>query len=272
MAKIERGTVKRRTGSPAPPTKTSTPSILDDLTVEAGVVNKLNGLLFGPPKTGKTTAACSGGKTLLISCDPEGAATETLRGRTDLTVVQPRTFQDVKDVVEALHAGAAADYDWVVLDSLTFLFLMAIGAELNAAFEGGTNTMREYGKGGAAVSQIISDMVALPCNVIFTAHLAKDGDDDGVAMDQTLGEHEVKVAVTPMVWKTLGPAVGFIGRTLRTKEYEKVGKINKPVLKYKVSFNDGDLSPAGSRYDMEGEYESTPTMLNDLYTQLRKEN
>ena len=231
----------------------------------------MNGLLFGPPKTGKTTLAVSGGKTLLIVTDPEGAATDTLRNRADIKVVAPRTFQDVKDIVEALHAGAAADYDWVVLDSLTFLFWMAIGKELNAAFEKGGNTQREYGKGGAAVNQIISDLCALPCSVLFTAHLGKEYEEDTVSQDQALGEHEVNVAVTPMIWKLLGGAVGLIGRTYRTKEYVTQGKIKKPVMTYKVSFNDGEQSPAGSRYDMEGEYFNTPTMLNELLEHLRKE-
>ena len=272
MTKITKGSV--RTRSSAPDVKTTSEDVFELLgTSKPGEVKYINGLLFGPPKTGKTTLACSGRKVLLISLDPEGASTETIRGREDIDVIQPTTMEELQSVIEALHTTHAGKYEWVVLDSLTFAFQMAIGKELNDTYTSGQNIMRPYGKGGAAVSQIIVDLVAVKANVIFTAHLAKESDnDDGVAVDQTLGEHEVKVAVTPMVWKTLGPAVGFIGRTFRKKEYEKQGKVNRPVNKFKVSFNDGDLSPAGSRYSMDGEYESTPTLLNDVYEQLRKES
>ena len=273
MPKIERAGVKVRKGN-----TTNLPVNVGDIfetlgTSKPGEVKFVNGLLFGPPKTGKTTLACSGSKVLLIELDPEGAATETLAGREDITVLTPTSLADVNAIIAALHGARKGEFDWVVLDSLTFLFQMAIGKELNDTYTEGKNIMRPYGKGGAAVSQIVNDLVAVPANVMFTAHLAKESEgDEAVSVDQSLGEHEVKVAVTPMVWKTLGPAVGFIGRTFRAKEYETIGKVRKAVTKFKVSFNDGEKSPAGSRYSMDGEYEHTPTLLNDVYTHLRKEN
>jgi hypothetical protein len=67
-----------------------------------------------------------------------------------------------------------------------------------------------------------------------------------------------------MVWKILGPAVGFIGRTFKKDEWVDGNKETK----YYVSFNDGGRSPAGSRYDMAGMYEASDTLLSDLTTSL----
>ncbi|NIT79245.1 MAG: AAA family ATPase, partial [Anaerolineae bacterium] len=110
-------------------------------------------------------------------------------------------------------------FDWVVVDSLTFLFQLIGGKELTEVFMANKDVRRAYGRAGAAVSSIIHDLVLLrDTNVIFTAHLAKESDEEAISMDTRLGEHQVKLAVTPMVWKILGPAVSFIGRTYKKDE------------------------------------------------------
>ena len=121
------------------------------------------------------------------------------------------------------------------------------------------------------MSQVVHDLAMLKTtNVIFTAHLEKvDTGDEGVSLDTSLGETEVKLAVTPMVWKTVGPAVSFIGRTQRSTVWDKAedGTRNKRTA-FTVSFNDGERSPAGSRLTMEAEYEVTPTTLDELASKL----
>jgi hypothetical protein len=176
-------------------------------------------------------------------------------------------------LVQELHTTLVGRFEWVIVDSLTFLFQLVGGREINDTYVAGKDIRRAYGQAGAAVNQIIQDLVAAPVNLIFTAHLAKEHQDEQTAAVETdIGEHEVKLAVTPMVWNILGPAVGFIGRTYKVKEMEKDAKgINRGVTKYKVSFNDGDRSPVGSRYSMAGEYTITPTTLKDIEAALRKE-
>jgi len=58
--------------------------------------------------------------------------------------------------------------------------------------------------------------------------------------------------------------VGFIGRTYKKQEWTDGNKETK----FYVSYNDGERSPAGSRYDMEGLYEASDTFLKDLTDQL----
>lgn len=222
-----------------------------------GDVATLKGVFFGPPKTGKTTLACSGKNVLLISFDPQGDMTETLKGRDDITVVEPQDYKEIDELIRALYTSDKGRFDWVVVDSLTFLFQMIGGREITDTFMENKDFRRAYGRAGAAVGQIITDLSRLPeSHVIFCAHIAKEQEDEpGVStVDSSLGETEVKLAVTPMVWKILGPAVSFIGRTYKknvvTRDSE--GKRNKET-EFRVSFNDGSRSPAGSRIPLEGD-------------------
>jgi len=266
MARLDTKQVKTRAGAPS---KQPEKGLKDMISGEPGVPTSLKGVLFGPPKTGKTTCACSGGKTLLINFDPEGYATETLKGRKDIDIVQPKTLAETQKVVDAIIAGEADQYDFVVVDSVTFMFQRFGGKAILKTYVDGRDVRRAYGQAGAAAGQIINDLAMLPkTNVIFIAHLEKEysDDDDSVVVDQDLGEFEVKLAVTPMVWKILGPAVGFIGRTHRKNAVNLDGGNNES--SFHVSFNDGSRSPVGSRYAMEAEYEITPTLLSDLASEL----
>ena len=236
-----------------------------------GRVSSITGVLFGPPKTGKTTLACSGSNVLLLSFDPQGESTETLVGRSDVTVVRPRTQADIDRIIRLLRTTDKGRFDWVVVDSLTFLFLQLGGKEITDTFKEGKDIRRAYGKVGAAVQQVIHDLVTMEgTNVIFTAHLEKVGteDENGVPLETKLGENEVKIAVSPMVWRILGPAVSFQGRTFKETVYVKEGTKRNKKTRFAVSFNDGDRSPAGSRLPMDGEYEIELDTLGKLAKQL----
>jgi hypothetical protein len=219
-----------------------------------------HGVIFGPPKTGKTGAAC-GPNTLLISFDPDGDSTEILAGREDVYVLQPRTFEEAEEIVASLHAGQAKDFDYIVFDSLTYAFQLFDDKNILKIYQKGGDIRRGYGRAGSMVVSLVHDLTQLrETSVIFTAHLAKDdekGDDGLVSVDTELGESEVKLAVTEMVWKVLGGAVSWIGRTYKDEVREKQEGSKKLVRRsrYMLSFNDGERSPAGSRYTMAGQYE-----------------
>lgn len=259
--RVSRAGVKRRAGAPAADAVPVVPSGPQIVGRKPGSGGKLKGAFFGPPKTGKTTLATSGRGVLLIQFDPDGDITETLQGREDITVVEPKTFKETEDIVRALATTDAGIYEWRVVDSVGFMFQRFGGEDINKVYRQGGDIRRPYGKAGAAVGQIIHDLVVQDAHTIFTAHLAhEDGDEDTVPQDSSLGEHEVKLAVTPMVWKVLGPAVSFIGRTFKETVYEN----GKKTTLYRVSFNDGERSPAGARISLPGEMDITSTALQEL--------
>ncbi|MBW1942613.1 MAG: AAA family ATPase, partial [Deltaproteobacteria bacterium] len=205
--------------------------------------------------------------------DPGGPDTETLIGREDIVVVEPKSLKETMDLITALETTDRGRFDWVSVDSITFMMDRFGGAEVYKAYQEGKDVRRPYGKLGASANQVISRLVHLEDqNVLFVAHLVNKENDQDTVVDQELGESVVKLAVPPSVWKLLGPAVGFIGRTFRRTEYVKdsQNKRNK-VTNYYVSFNDGERSPAGSRYTMDGEYLSGTSLLADLAKAIIKE-
>lgn len=266
MARLDTKKVNTRAGAPSKQPE----SVLEGMIGGTpGVPKALKGVLFGPPKTKKTTAACTGGRTLLINFDPEGYAVDTLKGRTDIDIVEPTSLIETQKITTALISGEGEGYDFVVLDSITFMFQRFGGKDILDTYIKGKDVRRAYGQAGAACCQIINDLALLPTtNVIFVAHLKKEYSEDDltVDVDQDLGEHEVTLAVTPMVWSLLGPAVGFIGRTFKADQVDL--DEGNTETKFFVSFNDGSRSPAGSRYKMAGRYEITDNLLRDLANEL----
>ncbi len=237
----------------------------------SGKVRRLIGLVFGPPKSGKTTYAASGKNVLILNFDPDGAATTTIIGRKDITVIDITSVDQLDGIIKALHTTDRGVFAWIVVDSITFLFQLVGGKEINEAYKAGRDVRRPYGKAGGYVCQVISDLVALPDqNIMFVAHLKHEssGEDTLVSFETDLGEHEVVVAVTPMVWTLLGPAVSFIARSYRGRKKITEGKVVKQTPAFMVSLNDGDRSPAGSRLAMAGEYEITGDTLDTLASEL----
>jgi hypothetical protein len=206
-----------------------------------GELKRLTGVFFGPPKSGKTSAAASGQRTLLIEFDPDGDQTNTLAGRSDLVVVKPQNWTDVEAITKDLAGIERDNFDTVTCDSITFWVMMLGGRQLAKAAQENSDPRREYQKIGSNINQAIRDMLTLPHNVIFTAHLKVEGteDDDGVALNPEEGEYPVTLAVTPMVFGVLNASVSFIGRT-----FKRPGKAGS---EYFVSFDDGGRSPAGTR-------------------------
>ncbi len=212
-------------------------------------VEFFKGVLFGPPKSGKTTAAASGtGKKLILLTEPEGDV--TLVGQPDISVLRPTTFGEMHQIIRELRAPGHG-YDRLVFDSVTFGTELIGGAELYKTLADNRDPRREYGKTGAAMNQLIHDTVGLRMDVAFICQIKTEGDhEDGTPLNPEEGEYPLTMAIQPMVYKILAPAVSFIGRTFkRPLTVEGGGK----TLKFGISFEDYGNSPAGSRLGLPDE-------------------
>ncbi len=252
MTEITTPTVRRRTGNVnAPPPARSTPTQTTGIFNRIGAPSRIEyikGVLFGPPKSGKTKAACTGGKTLLVEMEPDGDATLNLHPELTVDVIRPTKASEMEEIVVGLATTERGRWDTVVWDSVTYMLETVGGKDLYLATKDNKDPRRAFLKMGQAVNHVISDVTKLPMNVIFTAQLVVENTtDDETPANPEEGEYPVTLAITPMVYKLLVPAVSFIGRT-----YKKVGidrNTNPPrrVGEHWVSFEDFGRSPAGNR-------------------------
>lgn len=246
MTTTSKATVRKRAGAPTKKVTTEKASIFDRATAP-GTVEHVKGILFGPPKTGKTRAATNTkGKVLLVEMEPEGDL--ALRGRDNITVVRPDNWKDLNEIVTALHGSRKEQWDTVVIDSVTFMFELIGAKDILKTLQDNKDARRQYLNAGAAVNQIIHDTVRLPMNVVFITQLKVEatGDDD-VPLDPESGEYPLTLAITPMVYKILAPAVSFIGRTYRKQGWDRSTQPATKVSEFWVSFEDFGRSPAGDR-------------------------
>ena len=247
MTTPSRSTIRKRAGTTTTKKTTEHTSIFDRAT-GPGEVTHVKGILFGPPKSGKTSAATNtSGKVLLVEMEPEGDL--ALRGKDNITVVRPDNWKDLNEIVTELHTARKEEWDTVVFDSITFMFELIGAKEILRSLQENKDARRPYQNAGAAVNQIIHDSVRLPMNVIFITQLKAEtgGDDDVTPLNPEEGDYPLTLAVTPMVYKILSPAVSFIGRTYRKQGWDRSVQPAKKVSEFWVSFNDFGRSPAGDR-------------------------
>jgi len=253
-------TVRRRAQRPTTATPAATPAAAVRPSVPASVFSRLEkpgtathlkGVLFGPSKTGKTVASVSGkGKKLLVLTEPDGDL--SIVGRKDVAVLKPANWKDMDEIIRELHGSEREHWEWVIFDSVTFMFEVIGAKDILKTLSENRDARRSYLNAGAAVNQLIHDAVALPTNVIFITQMRIDEADEEsgeVPLDPEAGEYNWTLAVTPMVYKVLAPAVSFLGRTYKKVGYEGAqGKPRKKVSQYWTSFEDFGRSPAGARF------------------------
>lgn len=219
---------------------------------QPGQASKIKGVLFGPPKSGKTVGACSGsGRKLLIMMEPDGDL--SLRGRDDIDVLRPKNAKDVQDIVATLRVNPG-EWEWIIFDSVTFMWRLFGADQVTKALTENRDPRRDYMRAGMAVNQIIADAVQIDSNLVFIVQMKAEGSEEETNPDPEVGEYPFTLAVTPMVYKELTPSVSFLGRTYKTTGWSNPTEKNTPrrkVVEYWVSFEDYGKSPAGARLPVE---------------------
>jgi len=181
--------------------------------------------------------------------EPGGDA--SLLGHTNVSVVRPTSFIEMHQIIRELRAPGHG-FKRLVFDSVTFGTEVIGGAELYKVLAENRDPRRVYGKSGAAMNQLVHDAVTLRMDVAFITQLKVEGsNDEEVPLSPEEGEYPLTMAVQPMVYKILAPAVSFIGRTFK-RPLSVEGSAKRTIL-YGVSFEDYGKSPAGNRLDLPDE-------------------
>lgn len=150
---------------------------------------KLKVLLVGDSGTGKTTGACTlPGKKLLVDLD---GRSESIAGIENVSVVkiieprpeQPRAWLDLETLKEEIWLQVRQDkfpHDSLIIDGISSMCkyamnwsLMLTGADgkLMGRAPGGGAAMPHYAPAMNRLDRTINSLLALPINVLFTAHV-----------------------------------------------------------------------------------------------------
>jgi hypothetical protein len=128
----------------------------------------LNILLYGPPKVGKTTGACSApGPVLYLNAGGPNAVRFARRkyGDDQIHEVEVKNGSTLNEVLLHLRSGKAPEKT-VVLDT--------VGESFTAVLEGYTGgakpTLPQYGDTTTAIERFCRELRDLPVNVVLCAH------------------------------------------------------------------------------------------------------
>lgn len=138
----------------------------------------LNLLVFGEPGAGKTylagTAQDHPKTSPMLVLDVEGGTT-TLRHRSDIDVVQVRSIDQIVEAHNMLKVDNNGYYKTVVIDSLTELQKLDMSDIMKELVQRRPDRdpdvpdVREWGKSGTHMRQIVRAFRDLPMNTILTA-------------------------------------------------------------------------------------------------------
>lgn len=161
------------------------------------IASRLSLLIWGPAGAGKTTlAATAPGRKLVVLFDPGGA--DSLRGVPDVSVLdlssQPNsivTYAKGDDKVPFGLADAVADFDTLIVDSLTTFAAKALGHAISSGFAGNNTSLDRPGIAGYTYRSSTTMQMIMNClnftgkhnkHCIFIAHEAAPETNDSGAI------------------------------------------------------------------------------------------
>lgn len=148
----------------------------------APVLKSISILLFGFPKTGKSTEAAKFPEPVLLNCEPGG--TDLLKGEHD--VIDVASLSQLDGMIAGL---AASKYRTIVLDGFTWMINQAARDKIKEMGE--RNRLRAYALITEQVQGILGDLLRSGKIVVATGH-SRIVDDD-----ETPDKVEVRPDINP---------------------------------------------------------------------------
>lgn len=138
--------------------------------------SKLSLLIYGLSGSGKTCLARTLGKTLVINAE---AGTLSLAGATNIDIVDVPDWRAMQVIAAELARGAANEYQWIVIDSLSEIAEKAI----LSLKETNKNGLAAYGEMNDTIIKMVRffrDSIA--SNVVFLSKSEYDKDEESGRM------------------------------------------------------------------------------------------
>lgn len=199
-------------------TATATPSIREILGVQppSTSLRWFNGMFFGEFGVGKThllgTAQDHPETSPLLILDVDGGV-QTLRKRKDIDVLQVRSLEQFNDIYESLFNSIVKGemhYKTIGVDTLTEFQSLDISEIMLARWEESPGKLDKdvpdpYGwnKSGAHMRKMVRALRDLPCNTLFTCHVAE--------VENTLKQKEYFPMLPGKLRKQIPGFLDFVG-------------------------------------------------------------
>lgn len=175
-----------------------TPPKIEDL---SGVKEFENLLVYGDPGCGKTVMTGTTPRALILAADKGTISAARKNPLSTAKVVQLRDLSDpwggpggFTDTVAWLKAGAAKDFEWLVIDSATHLQEMALRWIIDQEIELGKRDkngkardedvpqLQDHYKWQLMWKRYVRTINDLPINVLWTALAMRKEDEDGTTL------------------------------------------------------------------------------------------
>lgn len=219
-----------------------------------------NWLVYGNSGVGKSVLAGTAPKGLMLTTEPEGAASAKARGSTndELKIETWRDFLEVTDWME--HSGHK-EYQWAQPDGLTELEELAwaaiqLGSNAPRTITGGfrQKSRNDYPLVWDAIKRVVDRWNRMPINVLWTAQTMRVDSETEDGEDTTL--------LLPLVGSTkrgdtamrICGSMTLVG-LLREHRNEDTGKVAR-----RLHTRATDRWVAKDRHDTFGRYVSSPNI------------
>jgi hypothetical protein len=199
---------------------------------------QMNVVLYGPPKTSKTTGGCSApGRLLLVNADRPNAsrfAHERYGDRID--EVHAEGLSTLIEVTEALRAG---EYDSAVIDTVGEMYRVVLEDLSQRAL---SPKIQDYGNTGTHIERFCRALVEMPINAIFVLHENPIKDEDSGVIERL----PFTGTKNPVLAEKLMAMVDVIGYTGVKREDDEV--------QYLAQLVNGNGRRGGSRWSSLGSF------------------
>ena len=195
-----------------------------------------HGLLYGPPKTGKTTFCATLPKPLILSMDEEGMQSLRNQDLAFIEILDWITLQDLVNKVERSCKDGKFTIEGQEFESLIFDPLNMMQTLLHKTYtvNGKSLTLPDRGAANDKLTNVVRRICRFQCHTLFTCLERLD-------KDELTGRVKAGLDLSPAIMRSFPAIVSFVWHTV--VENKGGGKVA-----YKIATATEGYYEAGGRY------------------------